>query len=108
MLLTARSVPGTPSRAGVTAAASPTQVDRGAYGVRVRHVEVGLDLVVGLHPGRHAEGARVGGDEFLPPVERHADHQRVRVVEPDDEAVVDVPRRSRRCPSASRAAMMPA
>ena len=73
----------------------PGQIDGLADSTRVCVIEIGLDLVMGLHARRHAETVRVGLEQRLSLAQGDADHQRSRVMEAHDQAVMDVPRWTR-------------
>jgi hypothetical protein len=66
-----------------------------AHGARLCPIEIGLDLVMGLHPRRHAETVRVGLEQELALAQRDPDHHRVPVRGAHDQAVMDIPGRTR-------------
>ena len=63
-------------------------------------IEIGLDLVMGLHARRHTETVRIGLEQRLSLAQRNPDHQRVRIMQARDQAVTDVPGRTRLGPLA--------
>src|SRR3954469_17233574 len=73
----------------------PGKVDGRAHSTRMCPIQVGLDLVMCLHPRRNAEALRVGLKEPLSPAQGNPNHQRIRVIHAHDQAVMDVPRRPR-------------
>src|SRR5436190_2143637 len=73
----------------------PGKVDGRAYRSRLCPIEIGLDLVMCLHARRHAETVRVGLEQELPLAQRDPNHHCVLVMHAHDQAVMDVPRRTR-------------
>src|SRR4029079_2113775 len=73
----------------------PGTGDGRAHGARLCPIEIGLDLVMGLHPRRHAETVRVGLEQELALAQRDPDHHRVLVRGAHDQAVMDIPGRTR-------------
>ena len=78
----------------------PGKVDGSAHGTRLGVIEIGLDLVMCLHARRHAETVRAGLEQRLSLAQGNTDHQRARVMQASDQAVMDVPRWTRRGPLA--------
>jgi hypothetical protein len=73
----------------------PGEIDGRPYRVRLRPIEIGLDLVVCLHARRHSETVRVLLEEVVPLTQRDPNHHRVVITHAYNEAVMDVPRRTR-------------
>ena len=73
----------------------PGEIDGGPYRVRLRPIEIGLDLVVCLHARWHSETVRVLVEEVVSLTQRDPNHHCVVVTHAYNEAVMDVPRRTR-------------
>jgi hypothetical protein len=86
--------PATPALARSASLHLPGESNGFAHRMRLRPIEIGLDLVMRLHARRHAETVRVGREQGLSLAQRDPNHHRVLVTHPYDQAVMDVPRRT--------------